>query len=77
MRTERERTVEEEIILGLADSALEYAFGPEYINLERGKWEVLQDFAQSGVSARVYRARIYEGHLQGYADTLLAGQRRK
>lgn len=63
------------VLVGLADAALEYAFGAEWINLERGRNAVLLDFLdasdEQGMTATEYRDNIYRGNLQSYADCLL------
>lgn len=65
----------DEIKLGLADAALELAFGKEWIELERGRREVLHDFIESNLTAQEYLDNIWAGNLQSYADTLLVKRR--
>lgn len=73
--------IKDQIMRGLADSALELAFGGEWINLENGSAEVLADFittnVDDGTSAPEYRDLIGRGNLQSYADCLLVQARRK
>ena len=63
--------IHDQILRGLADSALERAFAGEGIHLERGRSEVISDFIQANISASEYMGNIYAGNLQKYADCLL------
>ena len=51
----------DEIKLGLADAAPELAFGKEWIELERGRSEVLHDFIESNLTAQEYLDNIWAG----------------
>lgn len=69
------KSLEDQMTLSLVDNALGLAFGSEWINLERGRLEVMRDFIETsnaeGISASEYRDRIWRGNLQSYADCLL------
>ncbi len=58
-------------VIKLADMALTSAFEDEWVNLLRGRDEVLEDFLGCEHSAEEYLSLIYVGNLQAYADTLL------
>ena len=57
--------------LNLLDTAMEAAFGQEYLDLAAlDKVKVLEDLEQANISAYEYQRRIWSGNLQAYADTL-------
>jgi len=62
-------------LVELADQALVEVFGVEWVLLERGRKEILQDFIEADISASEYLDRIYRGNLESYAATLLAGRK--
>jgi len=64
--------INDQILRGLADAALETTFYGEWINLEHGRKEVLDDFILADIPASEYLDRIYAGNLQSYANTLIA-----
>jgi len=63
--------IKNQILRGLADAALERAFAGEWIHLEKGRKEIIDDFLQADIPVGEYLDRIYVGNLQSYANCLL------
>lgn len=69
------------IMRGMADAALESAFGAEWIHLDSARQRLIrQDFLEASeeenISASEYRGRIGSGNLKSYGDVMIVRERK-